>query len=93
MLAISHTFDTRCSGASHIERGRVTLRFRDPRARLTDKALYDLSYVLHNPFGDRRLDVAHETIGSGIGHLSSAIAKVGPHLPPAITARMKVVSA
>jgi hypothetical protein len=28
------------------------------------KALYDLGYMLHNPFGDRRIDVAHEVIGT-----------------------------
>lgn len=28
------------------------------------KALYDLGYMLHNPFGDRRIDVAHEVIGA-----------------------------
>jgi len=48
-------------------------------------ALYDLGCVLHNPFGQRRLDVAHETIGGGIRKLSFAIA-IAPtvHLPPAI---------
>ena len=46
------------------------------------KALYDLGYVLYNPFGDRRLDVAHETIGNGIRKLAFEIAAVGQRLPP-----------
>ena len=54
------------------------------------KALYDLSYVLHNPFGDGRLGVAHETIGAGIAALSTSMAKVGGHLPPAIKAHLAV---
>lgn len=33
------------------------------------QSLYDLAYVLHNPFTDRRIDVAHETIGGGIRNL------------------------
>ena len=37
------------------------------------KSLYDLCYVLHNPFGNRRIDVAHETIGSGIRKFSKAV--------------------
>lgn len=48
------------------------------------KSLYDLCYVLHNPFGDRRIDVAHETIGSGIRNFSKSV--TGPQqlnfLPP-----------
>jgi hypothetical protein len=37
------------------------------------KSLYDLGYLLHNPFGDRRIDVAHETIGSGIRAFSRSV--------------------
>ena len=48
------------------------------------KALYDLSYQLHNPFGDRQLDVAHEVIGSGIRQLAAQIASVQGRLPPAL---------
>jgi hypothetical protein len=36
--------------------------------------LYDLGYSLHNPFGERRIDVAHEAIGGGIRRLSVALA-------------------
>lgn len=32
--------------------------------------LYDLGYMLHNPFGSRRIDVAHEMVGAGIRKLS-----------------------
>ena len=45
-------------------------------------ALYDLSYTLHNPFGHRRLDVAHETIGGGIRRLSQQLMEGESHLPP-----------
>jgi len=48
------------------------------------KALYDLSYQLHSPFGDRRLDVAHETIRGGIRRLSQQIAVASERLPPSL---------
>ena len=51
---------------------------------LSYKALYDLPKQLHNPFGDRRLDVAHELIGGGIRRLAQQIAQVGDRLPPAL---------
>ena len=47
------------------------------------KALYDLGYVLYNPFGERRLDVAHETIGGGIRRLAFEIAAVDDRMPSA----------
>jgi len=53
------------------------------------QGLYDLGYSLHNPFGDRRLDVAHEVIGGGIAKLSAAIARVDGHLPPHLTGAAK----
>lgn len=53
------------------------------------QGLYDLGYSLHNPFGNRRLDVAHEVIGSGIGKLSAAIARVDGHLPPHLAGERK----
>jgi hypothetical protein len=43
-------------------------------------ALYDLGYMLYNPFGNRRIDVAHELIGSGIRKLSESLAS-GKMLP------------
>eukprot|EP00947_MAST-08B_sp_MAST-8B-sp1_P003693 g3693.t1 len=46
------------------------------------KALYDVVYVLHNPFGSRRIDVAHEVIGGGIRRLSNALMAGNPSLPP-----------
>lgn len=45
-------------------------------------ALYDLGYMLHNPFGKRRIDVAHELIGGGIRALSASLAAAVAHLPP-----------
>lgn len=51
---------------------------------LSYKGLYDLAYTLHNPFGDRRLDVAHETIGGGIRRLAEEIAAVTNRLPPSL---------
>eukprot|EP00326_Haptolina_ericina_P023934 CAMPEP_0181188002 /NCGR_PEP_ID=MMETSP1096-20121128/10876_1 /TAXON_ID=156174 ORGANISM="Chrysochromulina ericina, Strain CCMP281" /NCGR_SAMPLE_ID=MMETSP1096 /ASSEMBLY_ACC=CAM_ASM_000453 /LENGTH=273 /DNA_ID=CAMNT_0023277019 /DNA_START=305 /DNA_END=1126 /DNA_ORIENTATION=- len=50
------------------------------------QGMYDLAYLLHNPFGDRRLDVAHETIGGGIRKLSEKIAGVDGYLPPSLLA-------
>jgi hypothetical protein len=47
------------------------------------RSLYDLGYVLHNPFLNRRIDVAHESIFGGIRHLSVELAG-GNHLPPAL---------
>ena len=43
---------------------------------------YDLSYIMHNPFLDRRIDVAHEAIGAGLRQLS--IDLMVPKLPPTI---------
>ena len=36
--------------------------------------LYELGYFLQNPFGSRRVDVAHEIIGDGINNLSKNLA-------------------
>lgn len=44
-------------------------------------SMYDLCYVLHNPFKARRLDVAHDTIGAGIRKLAEALAAAEPHVP------------
>ena len=43
-------------------------------------ALYDLCYTLDNPFGPRRIDVAHETIGAGIRRLVTRV--MDGHLEP-----------
>ena len=43
--------------------------------------MYDLCYVLHNPFLSRRLDVAHDTIGAGIRKLAESLAAAEPHVP------------
>jgi hypothetical protein len=45
-------------------------------------ALYDLGYMLHNPFGRRRIDVAHELISGGIRTLSASLAAAMTNLPP-----------
>ena len=47
------------------------------------KALYDLNYIMQNPFGNRRIDVAHEVIFAGIRKLSIALANGEDHAPPA----------
>lgn len=44
-------------------------------------SLYDLGYMLHNPFGNRRIDVAHEVIFNGIRKLSTELAIGNTHLP------------
>lgn len=46
------------------------------------KALYDLNYVLQSPFGNRRIDVAHEVIFAGIRKLSTALANGVDNVPP-----------
>lgn len=45
-------------------------------------SLYDLGYVLNNPFLDKRIDVAHETIFNGVRRLSEALAEGEATLPP-----------
>jgi hypothetical protein len=45
-------------------------------------ALYDLGYFLDNPFGNRRIDVAHEIIGLGLHKLGAYCStKRGNELP------------
>ena len=47
------------------------------------KAMYDLAKVLHNPFGNRQIDVAHETISAGLRNLADQLLGNGEaHLPP-----------
>ena len=46
--------------------------------------LYDLGYALYNPFGKRRIDVAHEPIGRGIFRLAKSLAQ-GDKIPPRMT--------
>lgn len=51
-------------------------------------ALYDLGYMLHNPFGNRRIDVPHELISSGVHRFAEKIVKGGKSnnsLPPAFS--------
>ena len=43
--------------------------------------LYDLGYMLYNPFKERRIDIAHESIGGGIRRTSAALAS-GTQVPP-----------
>ena len=52
------------------------------------QGLYDLTYTLHNPFLDRRLDVAHETISGGIRNLASSLMDGVPYLPPALVTEL-----
>lgn len=49
---------------------------------LSYAALYDLGYMLQNPFGSRRIDVAHETISLGIRKLSTSLVSAIQHIPP-----------
>lgn len=47
------------------------------------KAMYDLGKVLHNPFGNRVIDVAHETIHAGLRQLAEELlGEAVHHLPP-----------
>ena len=46
-------------------------------------AMFDIAKTLHNPFGNRRIDVAHEAIGKGLRKLADALCTHGAdHLPP-----------
>ena len=49
---------------------------------LSYKALYDLAYLLHNPFGPRIIDVAHETIFRGLRTLAEELMEGHSHIPP-----------
>jgi hypothetical protein len=51
------------------------------------QAMYDLAYVLHSPFGDRRIDIAHETIGHGVQRFSRAVSTAGQPMPPYFTGK------
>ena len=57
------------------------------------RGLYDVCYVLHNPFGSRRIDVAHETIGAGLRRLSQSLMLGTPHLPPSMGAAQTTAAA
>ena len=46
--------------------------------------LYDLGYMLHNPFRDRKIDVAHDAIGGGLRRLSVELATGSKHIPPSM---------
>ena len=44
---------------------------------------YDLAKVMHNPFGNRRIDIAHEPIFEGLRKLSeSLLGSPVEYLPP-----------
>ena len=47
-------------------------------------AMYDLGYMLFNPFGNRRIDVPVETITSALYKLSTTMADENISLPPAL---------
>ena len=46
-------------------------------------ALYDLGYMLNNPFGNRRIDLPHESIGANLRKFANALNSDGVSLPPA----------
>ena len=41
-------------------------------------------WTLHNPFGSRKIDVAHDTIASGIRRLGTALMEGKSHPPVAV---------
>jgi len=50
---------------------------------LSYQAMYDLGKILHNPFGNRRIDVAHEAIHAGLRRLAEGLLAGGEaHVPP-----------
>jgi hypothetical protein len=48
-------------------------------------AMYDLGYMLFNPFGNRRIDIPVETITSGLYKLSTTLIDENISLPPALS--------
>lgn len=46
------------------------------------QALYDLGYILDNPFQNRPIDVPHEVISAGLRKLANALAQGSDILPP-----------
>ena len=50
---------------------------------LTFSALFHIQGTLHNPFGPRRIDVAHEVIAGGIRRLAESLMS-GSRLPPSL---------
>jgi hypothetical protein len=46
------------------------------------KGLYDVGYMLHNPFGNRRIDLAHETMFAYLRRLSVELGNGHSMLPP-----------
>lgn len=44
--------------------------------------MYDLCKILHNPFGNRRVDVAHEAIQGGLDKLAKELITNGEKLLP-----------
>ena len=52
---------------------------------LSYAALFDLTKMLYNPFGNRRIDVAHDAIGQGVRALARGLARAAPHIPPTMS--------
>ena len=61
---------------------------------LSYAALFDLTKMLYNPFGQRRIDVAHDAIGQGVRALARGLATAAPHIPatmsPGVTAAVGI---
>jgi hypothetical protein len=56
-------------------------------------ALYDLGYYLGNPFGNRRIDVPHETISGGLHRLGRELSHESQQvLPQALMGRERVAT-
>jgi hypothetical protein len=52
-------------------------------------ALYQLGYVLNNPFQDRRLDVPHEIIQECFWNLAQKLPEAEPNMPPYLKNRAR----
>ena len=44
--------------------------------------MYDLCKILHNPFGNRRVDIAHEAIQKGLRTLGDNLLTATDHVMP-----------
>lgn len=56
---------------------------------LSYTALYQLGYVLYNPFLDRRLDVPHEIIQETFAKLAVQLPEGEPYMPPYLKTRRR----
>ena len=78
VLLVLHTCFLKCVA------GRVLELFVLFTFNIALQGLYNIHRVLHNPFGPRHIDVAHEFIAGGIRRLAESLAEADERLPPSM---------